>query len=69
MSKDYFKRVVDLLRKTASLCAADAAYSKFTTTGSDPRASSRIDGAKTSASPISKTYNMTGWRLRVCGRE
>jgi LL-diaminopimelate aminotransferase len=66
MSKDYFRRVVDFARAHQIIVCHDAAYSEIFYDGKRPASFLEIDGAKevgVEFHSLSKTYNMTGWRL------
>ena len=66
MSKDYFKRVVDFAQENHIIVCHDAAYSEIYYDGKRPASFLEIDGAKdvgVEFHSLSKTYNMTGWRL------
>ena len=66
MSKDYFKRVVDFAQENRIIVCHDAAYSEIYYDGKRPASFLEIDGAKdvgVEFHSLSKTYNMTGWRL------
>jgi LL-diaminopimelate aminotransferase len=66
MSKDYFRRVVDFARANQIIVCHDAAYSEIFYDGKRPASFLEIDGAKevgVEFHSLSKTYNMTGWRL------
>ncbi len=66
MSKDYFKRVVEFAQENQIIVCHDAAYSEIYYDGKPPVSFMEIDGAKdvgVEFHSLSKTYNMTGWRL------
>ena len=66
MSKDYFKRVVDFAREHSIIVCHDAAYSEIYYDGNRPASFLEVDGAKDVGiefHSLSKTYNMTGWRI------
>jgi LL-diaminopimelate aminotransferase len=66
MSKDYFKRVVAFAREHQVIVCHDAAYSEIYYDRKRPASFMEIDGAKdvgVEFHSLSKTYNMTGWRL------
>jgi LL-diaminopimelate aminotransferase len=66
MSKDYFARVVEFARAHHIIVCHDAAYSEIFYDGRRPASFLEIDGAKevgVEFHSLSKTYNMTGWRL------
>jgi LL-diaminopimelate aminotransferase len=66
MSKDYFKRVVEFAQEHQVIVCHDAAYSEIYYDGKRPTSFLEVDGAKEVGiefHSLSKTYNMTGWRL------
>ncbi len=66
MSKDYFKRVVDFAQENQIIVCHDAAYSEIFYDGNPPASFMEVDGAKDVGiefHSLSKTYNMTGWRI------
>ena len=66
MSKDYFKRVVEFAQEHQVIVCHDAAYSEIYYDGKRPTSFLEVDGAKEIGiefHSLSKTYNMTGWRL------
>ena len=66
MSKDYFKRVVEFAQEHQIIVCHDAAYSEIFYDGKRPASFLEVDGAKdvgVEFHSLSKTYNMTGWRL------
>jgi LL-diaminopimelate aminotransferase len=66
MTKDYFKRVVDFAQAHRVIVCHDAAYSEIYYDGKRPASFMEVDGAKdvgVEFHSLSKTYNMTGWRL------
>jgi len=66
MTKEYFKRVVEFARKHAVIVCHDAAYSEIFYDGERPASFMEVDGAKEVGiefHSLSKTYNMTGWRI------
>jgi LL-diaminopimelate aminotransferase len=66
MTKDYFKRVVDFAQAHRIIVCHDAAYSEIYYDGKRPASFMEVDGAKdvgVEFHSLSKTYNMTGWRL------
>jgi LL-diaminopimelate aminotransferase len=66
MSKDYFKRVVAFAREHRIIVCHDAAYSEIFYDGKRPASFLEVDGAKEVGiefHSLSKTYNMTGWRI------
>ncbi|HKY72370.1 MAG TPA: LL-diaminopimelate aminotransferase [Nitrospira sp.] len=66
MTKDYFKRVVEFAQEHHVIVCHDAAYSEIYYDGKRPASFMEVDGAKdvgVEFHSLSKTYNMTGWRL------
>lgn len=66
MSKDYFKRVVAFAQEHQVIVCHDAAYSEIFYDGRRPASFLEVEGAKDVGiefHSLSKTYNMTGWRL------
>jgi LL-diaminopimelate aminotransferase len=66
MSKDYFKQVVDFAQENHIIVCHDAAYSEIFYDGKPPASFMEVDGAKDVGiefHSLSKTYNMTGWRI------
>ncbi|UVT15583.1 MAG: LL-diaminopimelate aminotransferase [Nitrospira sp.] len=66
MTKDYFKRVVDFAQEHQVIVCHDAAYSEIYYDGRRPTSFMEVDGAKdvgVEFHSLSKTYNMTGWRI------
>ena len=66
MTKDYFKRVVEFAQENQVIVCHDAAYSEIYYDGKPPVSFMEIDGAKdvgVEFHSLSKTYNMTGWRI------
>jgi len=66
MTKAYFKRVVEFAREHHVIVCHDAAYSEIYYDGKRPASFMEVDGAKdvgVEFHSLSKTYNMTGWRL------
>lgn len=65
-TEDFYKRVVDFAYKNNILVIADSTYGPITFDGVKPLSFLSIDGAKDVGLEIhslSKTFNMTGWRL------
>ncbi len=63
---DYFLRVVDFAKRYKILICHDAAYSEMCFDGLEPPSFLQVPGAKEVAiefHSLSKTYNMTGWRI------
>jgi LL-diaminopimelate aminotransferase len=66
MGKEYFAQVVDFARTHQVIVCHDAAYSEIFYDGKRPASFLEIEGAKevgVEFHSLSKTYNMTGWRL------
>ena len=66
MTKDYFKCVVEFAQEHHVIVCHDAAYSEIYYDGKRPASFMEVDGAKevgVEFHSLSKTYNMTGWRL------
>jgi LL-diaminopimelate aminotransferase len=66
MSKEYFANVVKFARTHRIIVCHDAAYSEIFYDGKRPSSFLEVDGAKevgVEFHSLSKTYNMTGWRL------
>ncbi|MGH7251021.1 MAG: LL-diaminopimelate aminotransferase [Nitrospiraceae bacterium] len=66
MSKDYFKRVVAFAQTHEIIVCHDAAYSEIYYDGRRPASFLEVEGAKEVGiefHSLSKTFNMTGWRL------
>lgn len=70
-SLDFFNQAVDFCRKHDLLLAHDAAYTEITFDGYRAPSILEADGARDVAiefHSLSKTYNMTGWRIGMaCG--
>ena len=68
---DFFKNVVAFARKHKLIVVSDLAYSEMAYDGYRPSSFLEIEGAKEVAiefHSLSKTYNMTGWRVGwACG--
>jgi LL-diaminopimelate aminotransferase len=63
---EFFNRVVEFARKNRILVCHDAAYTEMAFDGYRPPSFLEADGAKEVAiefHSLSKTYNMTGWRI------
>ncbi|MBW2215898.1 MAG: LL-diaminopimelate aminotransferase [Deltaproteobacteria bacterium] len=63
---DFFKRVVDFAEKNGIIVCHDAAYTEMAFDGYRPPSFLEVDGAKEVGMEfhsLSKTYNMTGWRI------
>ncbi len=66
MTKDYFKRAIEFAQDNQIIICHDAAYSEIYYDGRRPASFMEVDGAKdvgVEFHSLSKTYNMTGWRL------
>lgn len=66
MTKDYFKRAIEFAQDNQIIICHDAAYSEIYYDGTRPVSFMEVDGAKdvgVEFHSLSKTYNMTGWRL------
>lgn len=70
-SLEFFERVVDFANKNNIIVCHDAAYSEISFDGYRPASFLQTSGAKdigVEFHSLSKTYNMTGWRLGfACG--
>ena len=66
MTKDYFKRAIEFAQDNQIIICHDAAYSEIYYDGRRPASFMEVEGAKdvgVEFHSLSKTYNMTGWRL------
>ncbi|MCP9464822.1 MAG: LL-diaminopimelate aminotransferase [Nitrospira sp.] len=66
MTKEYFKQVVEFARAHRIIVCHDAAYSEIYYDGTRPPSFLEVEGAKdvgVEFHSLSKTYNMTGWRI------
>ncbi|MFO0708044.1 MAG: LL-diaminopimelate aminotransferase [Nitrospira sp.] len=66
MTKDYFKRAIEFAQEHQIIICHDAAYSEIYYDGKRPASFLEVEGAKdvgVEFHSLSKTYNMTGWRL------
>jgi LL-diaminopimelate aminotransferase len=66
MTKDYLKWVVDFAQEHRIIVCHDAAYSEVYYDGHRPASFMEVEGAKdvgVEFHSLSKTYNMTGWRI------
>ena len=66
MTKDYFKRAIEFAQNNQIIICHDAAYSEIYYDGKRPASFMEVEGAKdvgVEFHSLSKTYNMTGWRL------
>ncbi len=64
--REFFKKVVDIAKKYNIIVCHDAAYSEIYYDGKRPISFMQIEGAKEVGiefHSLSKTYNMTGWRI------
>ncbi|UCH12221.1 MAG: LL-diaminopimelate aminotransferase [Candidatus Omnitrophota bacterium] len=65
-NEEFFKKVVDFATENNIIVCHDAAYSEIYFDGCKPLSFLQIDGAKeigVEFHSLSKTYNMTGWRI------
>jgi LL-diaminopimelate aminotransferase len=65
-SKEFFQRVVAFAQEHRIIVCHDAAYSEIYFDGQRPASFLEVDGAKEVGiefHSLSKTYNMTGWRI------
>jgi len=69
--KDFYKAAVEFGLKNNIITASDAAYTEMSYDGYLPQSFLEVEGAKeigVEFHSLSKTYNMTGWRIGwVCG--
>ncbi|KPK42053.1 MAG: LL-diaminopimelate aminotransferase [Omnitrophica WOR_2 bacterium SM23_29] len=69
--EEFYKKAVDFAHKNNILVCHDAAYSEISFDGYRPMSILELEGAKNVAvefHSLSKTYNMTGWRIGwACG--
>ena len=66
MTKEYFKRAIAFAQEHQIIICHDAAYSEIYYDGKRPASFMEVEGAKdvgVEFHSLSKTYNMTGWRL------
>lgn len=66
MTKDYFKRAIEFAQENQIIICHDAAYSEIYYDGKRPASFMEVEGAKdvgVEFHSLSKTYNMTGWRI------
>ena len=66
MTRNYFKRVVEFAQENQVIVCHDAAYSEIYYDGRRPASFMEVEGAKevgVEFHSLSKTYNMTGWRV------
>lgn len=70
-NKEFYQKVIDFALKYNTIIACDAAYSEISYDGYKPMSFLELEGAKDAGvefHSLSKTYNMTGWRIGwVCG--
>lgn len=70
-NKNFYKELLEFARKHKIIIASDLAYSEMAYDGFKPMSILEADGAKDVAiefHSLSKTYNMTGWRIGwACG--
>ncbi|MFA5094414.1 MAG: LL-diaminopimelate aminotransferase [Candidatus Omnitrophota bacterium] len=68
---DFYKKIIDFASKYGLIVCSDAAYSEVCFDGYRPMSILELDGARDVAiefHSLSKTYNMTGWRIGwACG--
>lgn len=71
VEKDFYKKVIDFAKKNKIIIVSDLAYSEMSYDGYKPSSLLEIEGAKDVViefHSLSKTYNMTGWRIGwACG--
>ena len=71
--KDFYKEAISFARKNKLIIISDLAYSEMSYDGYKPSSMLEIEGAKDLViefHSLSKTYNMTGWRIGwACGNE
>jgi len=69
--RDFYRQVVDFARRNKIIVVSDLAYSEMSYDGYKPSSFLEVEGARDIAiefHSLSKTYNMTGWRIGwVCG--
>lgn len=66
MTKDYFRRAIEFAQENHIIICHDAAYSEIYYDGKRPVSFMEVEGAKdvgVEFHSLSKTYNMTGWRI------
>jgi LL-diaminopimelate aminotransferase len=66
MTKDYFRRAIEFAQEHHIIICHDAAYSEIYYDGKRPVSFMEVEGAKdvgVEFHSLSKTYNMTGWRI------
>ncbi|KJJ85074.1 class I/II aminotransferase [Candidatus Omnitrophus magneticus] len=65
-TKEFYKDVISLSKKYNIIVSSDAAYSELSFDGNEPLSFLEIEGAKgvgIEFHSLSKTFNMTGWRV------
>ena len=65
-TRDFYARVIEFAHKHHIIVASDVAYSEIFFEGEPPPSFLELDGAKEIGiefQSLSKTYNMTGWRI------
>ena len=71
--KDFYREVVEFAKKNKIIVVSDLAYSEMAYDGYKPPSFLEIEGARDVAiefHSLSKTYNMTGWRVGfACGNK
>lgn len=71
--KSFYKELIDFARKNKIIIISDLAYSEMCYDGYKPQSLLEFDGAREVViefHSLSKTYNMTGWRVGwACGNE
>ncbi|MBX3318478.1 MAG: LL-diaminopimelate aminotransferase [Nitrospira sp.] len=66
MTRDYFRRAIEFAQEHHIIICHDAAYSEIYYDGKRPVSFMEVEGAKdvgVEFHSLSKTYNMTGWRI------
>jgi LL-diaminopimelate aminotransferase len=70
--RDFYQRVIDFANKNNVIVCHDAAYTEMGYDGYKPMSFLEVEGAREVGiefHSLSKTFNMTGWRIGwVCGR-
>jgi len=71
--KSFYKKLIDFAHKYKIIIISDLAYSEMAYDGYKPSSMLEVDGARDvviEMHSLSKTYNMTGWRIGwACGNE
>jgi LL-diaminopimelate aminotransferase len=65
-SDDFYKQLIEFAKKNKIIIISDLAYSEMAYDGYKPRSLLEFDGARETViefHSLSKTYNMTGWRV------